>query len=539
MEKTPNLKLNKYDPVVDAKEPFSIELALNENWDILDSTSGAFEICDIGMSLYVDESKGKRRYLNGQIVTVNSNTQAFLERLQQITNLYPSLLCTETEWQAEKALSAFGQVGKFVFNYDDNEQNVISIRIPAIVNVQGLFNLQNLGMRVDAGVPDLELSGYPSTKTFGYYNGAALTSQGTKLASEQNSIYGNSNTVQIEAIQYPYFIQIATGQETEANITNTLELNNPYTLFDSKYSETELYNISWLKSSGQWNTKAMYVTAYDALLVEQNTQIIKGTSVDLPSGTSYIKRGLSVKLSTEEYTDYDFVIDTANEAFRLPIRSKLASSNFAKGNGMTMGLTDGTNNFGPVVGGSGYLNAVASVYGQNIGSAYTSSLTTNKSAGITTDPTKSGIELDDSNLYLYYYIGETVQNANLINVSRIEENKANINADNFSAIGKETIISLGMPDYTAGITKTINQEYTAECSGWLYISSSCFSGYPNSYVTINGVQFTINSFDSPSVSHYDLIPFMICKGDIYTTQIRPGISTFGVTFYPMRGAINE
>ena len=82
------------------------------------STGGSgLEVCDIGMALYVDETKGLRRYLNGQIVDINTNTQAFLNRLKEITTLHPSLLCTEEEWQTAKTMSAFGQVGKFVFNY--------------------------------------------------------------------------------------------------------------------------------------------------------------------------------------------------------------------------------------------------------------------------------------------------------------------------------------------------------------------------------------------------------------------------------------
>lgn len=38
MNKTENLNLNKYDPILDAKEPFSISDGLNANWDIIDSS---------------------------------------------------------------------------------------------------------------------------------------------------------------------------------------------------------------------------------------------------------------------------------------------------------------------------------------------------------------------------------------------------------------------------------------------------------------------------------------------------------------------
>ena len=253
------------------------------------------EVCDIGMALYVDETKGLRRYLNGQIVDINTNTQAFLDRLKQITTLHPSLFCTEEEWQTAKTMSAFGQVGKFVFNYSGDE--IVSVRLPRVVNVQGLFDLQNLGMTVREKLPNIQggviggiianyasasdtavtftgafegVSTYAGTLQSGSNHFQAITNLSLD-ASKASSTYQNNAPVQQEAIQYPYFIQIATGSETENNIINEIELNNPYSLFDSKYSDLELNNLSWLKSSGQWNAKAVYPSAYDELLREYNS----------------------------------------------------------------------------------------------------------------------------------------------------------------------------------------------------------------------------------------------------------------------------
>ena len=163
-------------------------------------------------------------------------------------------------------------------------------------------------------------------------------------AYRSSSTYQDGAPVQQEAVQYPYFIQIATGSETENNIINEIELNNPFSLFDSKYSDHELNNLSWLKSEGQWNAKAVYTDAYDKLLKVYN-------------GTEAVE-GLSVKLSTETYTDYDFVLNTAEETFRLPLKNHTADNSIE-------GLT------------------------------------------------------------LYFYVGETVQNANLIDAGRIGEQLAN------------------------------------------------------------------------------------------------------------------
>lgn len=90
-------------------------------------------------------------------------------------------------------------------------------------------------------------------------------------------------------VQYPYFIQIAQGQYTMKTIRNDWEISNPYTIFDAKQSQYPLNNASWLKSLGQWNEKAVYTYAYEALLVELNNSIETNTTVDLPSGGKYTK----------------------------------------------------------------------------------------------------------------------------------------------------------------------------------------------------------------------------------------------------------
>ena len=73
----------------------------------------------------------------------------------------------------------------------------------------------------------------------------------------------------------------------------------------SQYFESEPNNISWLKSAGQWNAKAVYTDYYDWLLKIYN-------------GVETVE-GVNIKISTEEYTDYDFVLNTAEETFRLPL----------------------------------------------------------------------------------------------------------------------------------------------------------------------------------------------------------------------------
>ena len=272
---------------------------------------GAFEIGDIGQAIHVDESLGLRRILNGQTVAINSNTQAFLNKLNTIRNSYPNLFVTNAEWEEIFNASKKGQCGKFVITETE-------IRLPAIVNLQGLMELEYLGDIKHAGYPKPELlmrhdsststdadldpiygsNGYTATKPA---NTDGTDEFMTRMYTEgQNSLrymslydetgeMGASNTVQEEAVQYPYFIQIAQGQHTMRTIRNDWEINNPYTIFDAKQSQYPLNNTSWLKSLGQWNEKAVYTYAYEALLVELNNSIETNTTVDLPSGGKYTK----------------------------------------------------------------------------------------------------------------------------------------------------------------------------------------------------------------------------------------------------------
>ncbi len=487
-----------------------------------DSGSGGLEVCDIGMSLYIDETKGLRRWLNGQIVAINQNTQGFLTRLKKIVALYPSLLTTEENWQAAKTLSDYGQVGKFVFNYAEDEKTVESVRLPAVVNVQGLLDLQNLGMTVEAGLPNIEGMvyyghGYLANATGAFYRGVPRelprTTDGKVErdyellfdASRSNPIYGATDTVQEEAIQYPYYIQIATGQETEVNITNEIELNNPFFFGMSNYFKFKPNSLSWLKPTGYYEPKAAHPDYYNWILenVNKGVEGFKGqegycfiatdsssyywwVSIESPvvgasvyrydagvnsmffdgtvetltsngftftsifEGSSYTvtrdsSKDTSILHPTAWITDNDFEINTSDETFRLPLKNGtegMFGGGAVVGNGMSLGLTNGSQTAGLTsltyhagVTDRGTLIGVTTGYGLNIGQSVAGSAGFNGivTAGITTDPEKSGLVVANAGVVpdgwaLYYYVGETVQNANLIDAGRMQEQITNINA---------------------------------------------------------------------------------------------------------------
>ena len=497
-------------------------------------SGGGLEIGDIGIApLGIDETRGKRRYLNGQIIVQDQYT-IFSEKVKNAINLYPTLGCTEQEWQATALLTVGGQVGKFVIDND-----AATIRLPKIIMpIQGLTDLSKLAEIVEAGLPNITgtLSGgyrdttqysgafiKPSTYTDRRGDGANNTlGKASFDASLSNQIYGKSNTVQQEQIQYPYFIQVATGSETEDNIVNTLELNNPFSLLDYKYSEYELNNISWLRSQGQFNSNAIYPAVYELL-------------VKLYNGTE-TKAGVTVKLNDEDFTDYDFVLNPQDNTFRLPIKVKLASGKAVVGNGMTLGMTNGTYEFGVGLSTTDYaLSRRPELYGEPIGTSSTSGGSANNlSVGVTTDPTKSGLELSDNDLYLYFYVGETVQNANLVNIGRIEE----IVVNKLDRSNKEEIMSWGIPDYSRGIIPshpTSSAPFIAPADG-IFVDCFYYSSETKSQLYVNGVETEIVMRTGASNrDNRSSVTVPLSKGDVIYWSTG-STNTFAIGFYPFKGS---
>lgn len=238
---------------------------------------GGGELCDIGLALFIDESAGMRRLLNGQILNIEPKYKPFLSKLQLIATAYPNILCTETEWQAIKESSPFGQVGKFVLNYNETGENIVSVRLPAVVNLQGLQDLQYLGDKLDEALPDhvhynsASNHDVDSTNSQGYPLGNKHASHrtsdrtpivretlNTTKASYYSPIYKDNAHVQQEAIQYPYYIQVnLTEYNHMIDVGHINELTDRTILLEADNTDNKLrldyienYNIIEAYNSG-------------------------------------------------------------------------------------------------------------------------------------------------------------------------------------------------------------------------------------------------------------------------------------------------
>lgn len=293
-----------------------------------------------------------------------------------------------------------------------------------------------------------------------------------------------------------YYVD-SEGQEQEFK-NNDFESIVPYTLFDSKYSEAKQYNASWVLG-GSTLSKSVYPTAYEAALVEYNSEIADGTTVELPSGGSYTKRGVSggitVKLSTDEtVTEYDWKLDTVAETLTVPtlngsedllsdryddLELKASSSTYvAPANGWYV-LSKRTNAANQTVVLENHTNGVQSgVIVPSVDHIPRIYIPAKKNDVIEARYTAGG-DLDTfrfiyakGNGSLYFFVASVAQNAPLANLGRIEETKVDKNSSWGFPSNRYIDLELGASGST----------YTAPANGWYYLQKISGANNQHSFI---------------------------------------------------------
>ena len=167
--------------------------------------------------------------LDGALISGNGSYSAFVDYIAGLTSDYPDLFDTEANWQS--AVTQYGVCGKFVYNSVNN-----TVRLPKITGiVEGTTSLTALGDLVEAGLPNITARvGNGGTLQDGSVYSGAFYNDGTNSgsfnsgsyaqrslsfdASRSNSIYGNSTTVQPQAIKVLYYIVVATSTKTDIQV---------------------------------------------------------------------------------------------------------------------------------------------------------------------------------------------------------------------------------------------------------------------------------------------------------------------------------
>ena len=495
--------------------------------------------------------------LDGHKIYESEGYGSFIQYITSLALLYPQLSCTEDEWQLSD--TTYGECGKFVISED-------GVRLPKIVSfVQGLSSLQDLATLVEAGLPNITgKTGYnfQEERASGAFSSSNVTQSNAIFAntanntaqffdaSRSNPTYGNSTTVQPQSIRYPYYIVLATGVTQEVKVKEELSTNNPFTLFESKYSEVELNNTSWLLSSGQWNSKELYPSAYNELLKEYNTP----------------NRLHNVVLHSDTYIDYDFVLNLENETFRLPKLTKTRVL-VAKKEPTTADPTwynlysDGWLEQG------GHISYVTVDWmrvqflkpfkdiNYNFNRCnYTNvaSVATNFANEGHVDKTVDGVsiynhlgyctafswdacgytEIPTENNYLYFYVGDTNINVSLVDTGKLTQEVANLIPNNSSLISGYSMPSDRYVDLELGASGTT---YTAPANGYYLLSKYATAQAHNIAMKKFGEIWVLEWAPVAQVNLFCWVP--VKKGETITVTYNATGTTNYFKFYYAQGEI--
>ena len=127
-------------------------------------------------------------------------------------------------------------------------------------------------------------------------------------ASNSNSIYGASNTVEYSSTKLIPYMVVGNTESTSSDIdvVDITSENDTIPLGYSIYSGEVLSpKLGWLKSNGQWNSGAVYATFYN--------EAVNSIGNDFGAG--------KIVENIDTYTDYDLVINQTEQTFRLPLRT--------------------------------------------------------------------------------------------------------------------------------------------------------------------------------------------------------------------------
>lgn len=493
-------------------------------------SGGGRELLEIYIDPFCDESENKGRIANGQIIVQNQFPEATKKLKKRVgwdsenkkATLNTSLVCTEEEWQAIKTASKLGQCGKFVI---DDEAG--TIRLPAIVNINGLTDLSKCGLIKDESLPNIK-GNVNVSDAWGGKGALSVTGeqgynpQSTRInhtniqfdASNSSSTYQDNASVQQEAVQYPYVICVNTGVEEAERPINNYQVNNVYSYGDNKYvGNTILNNLSWLRSVGQENTAGVHQDFYNWAVA----------NIGQPFGAGLIKES-----SATDITDYDLVIDQANQTFILPTLNGSEDLPSDKFDNLTLGASD-QNHTAPANGwivfnkisktSPKYVNVYTGSNGRMTemmssfnGQQVKYSFFVRKGEKYTVSYNADGDTIIYRFVYakgngnLYYYVGDTLQNADLINIARMQEQLV----DKTSA--EQAAHAVVASDKVENLTLAASTDsFIAPSDGWVCFSKAATA--TNQYVEIAVIGKGSNTLHSSENGQKLKIETYIGKGD--------------------------
>lgn len=312
-----------------------------------------------------------------------------------------------------------------------------------------------------------------------------------------------------------------------------------------------------------------YADFYNKVIEEYNaatqTETVNGVTIKVNSN-GHKFYDIADKTAIDEFYNslgsaWFYGVDVENERIFLPRDKYFAIKGRASviGNGKALGFTDGTYTKYTYAARSGNnaWTAQPSFFNSaqgNVGETTNNScefFSDYKYIGLSTDPTKSGLEaqlLVNEDKYLYICVGNTTNYEGVTDVVNqgmeiLEQVNLGINSrlaldvSNISDVGKQEIISWAMPDYTAGINIT-SLPYTAPKDGLISILGRIGNG--TVVLKLNNTPMTVVDSTATGVFVRDI---RVKKGDVLDKLYGNGTAPYNDSsrneysmFYPLKGA---
>lgn len=300
-------------------------------------------------------------------------------------------------------------------------------------------------------------------------------------------------------------------------------------LFTIIPSDHLLNDVNYLRSDTfSWQSGNVYTSAYNTLVNEKNsasqttTETIGGVSITYYKSTN----GFNIVDPTQEQNIINlynntgiawfYILDETNKQFKLP-RTKY---NFVGYRNNVGGYVEESL---PNITGSVKYKGLGGVDGEN-GALYNTSgggynhesSTMTQGNTINFDASLSSSTYQDNapvqqratEMYLYFYVGNTVRNETEIDVGAITEELNNkVNVSNVKNI------CIGYPDYSAEVELVFEEENTIPENGWLEVSGLAFYGV-NVDISINGVLKTLATSSNQQYSCTAWVIIPVSAGDI-------------------------
>lgn len=367
---------------------------------------------------------------------------------------------------------------------------------------------------------------------------------------------------------------------TDTDYWSPKPFTSEFPLLMHSWFDHEVDDTSWLRADTfSWQDGTVYSRVYDHLVEDIDGETATTETIGSYTITYYLASdGHKIILPDQETTAVNiynatgsawyYILDTDNTRFKLPrenpAREELIQTIRAKGNGIALGFTDGTNNGGAYrlqmsnLGGSAVILLDKNSYGSEVGQTATVDRTWGSSsitAGITTDSTKSGIisSMTDSTSvykgkkYLYFYVGQFSQSATEQTAglnTELFNGKLDLDLGNISNVSKETIIGWLEPDWSAGVDIVVPVQATPYVcpSDGVYVADFMHSGGNNrtTYLYVNGVKTAncLSNSDSNNRNKSSISVRLKKDDSIYFEYGTTTSNTMSSTFYPLKGVTN-